>query len=73
MANIISILFGVVALLLAIPAFIPFIGWLNWLIILIAALGAGIGALSDRRTGRNFCLIVMGVSAFRLWIGGGFI
>ena len=73
MANIISILFGLVALALAIVGFIPLLGWLNWLIILIAGVGAIIGFVSSKNSGRNFCLVVMAICAFRLFIGGGII
>ena len=71
MANIIAILFGVIALILAIVGFIPLLGWLNWLIILIAGVGAAIGFASDKNGGRNFCLVVMAICALRLWMGGG--
>lgn len=73
MLNIVSILIGIVALLLAIPSTIPFLGWGNWFVLPIAVLGAGIGALSSRNTGRNFCLIVLVIAIIRLSIGGGFI
>lgn len=71
MANIVSILFGAIALLLAIIGFIPFLGWLNWFIILIAGLGAIFGFISSSNGGRNFCLVVMAICAVRLWMGGG--
>lgn len=73
MANIVSILFGLVALALAIVGFIPLLGWLNWLIILIAGVGAVFGFVSSKNSGRNFCLVVMAICAFRLFIGGGII
>ena len=73
MTNIVSILFGLVALALAIVGFIPLLGWLNWLIILIAGVGAIIGFVSSKNSGRNFCLVVMAICAFRLFIGGGII
>lgn len=71
MANIIAILFGVIALILAIIGFIPLLGWLNWLIILIAGVGVAFGFASDKNGGRNFCLVVVAICAIRLWIGGG--
>ncbi|MEY3940843.1 MAG: hypothetical protein RLZZ604_1303, partial [Pseudomonadota bacterium] len=49
------------------------LGWLNWLIILIAGVGVAFGFISDKSGGRNFCLVVMAICAFRLWIGGGII
>ncbi|MDP3674879.1 MAG: hypothetical protein Q8R44_07265 [Novosphingobium sp.] len=71
MLNIISILLGLVALLLAIPSAIPFLGWGNWIVLPIAILGAGLGALSSKNSGRNFCLVVIVIAVIRLSLGGG--
>lgn len=73
MLNILSILIGLVALVLVIPSAIPFLGWGNWFVLPIAALGAGLGALSSRNHGRNFCLVVLVIAVLRLMLGGGFI
>ncbi len=73
MLNLVSILIGIVALVLAIPSAIPFLGWGNWVVLPIAVLGAGIGALSSSNGGRNFCLIVFLIAVFRLSLGGGII
>jgi uncharacterized membrane protein len=71
MANILAYFFGGFALLLALIAFIPLLGWMNWFIIPIAAVGAICGAVSSSNSGRNFCFIVIGICALRLWLGGG--
>lgn len=73
MLNIISLLIGVVALLFAAIAFIPLLGWANWLIIPFAVVGAGIGAMSSSNMGRNLNLFVIVVGIVRLMIGGGII
>jgi hypothetical protein len=73
MLNLISILIGVVALLLAIPSTIPLLGWGNWFVLPIAVVGAGIGMLSRSKSGRNFCLIVFAIAVVRLMLGGGII
>ena len=73
MRNIISILIGVIALILVIPAFIPLLGWANWIIIPIAVVGLAIGAMSDRTSGRNLNIVVIAVGAGRLLLGGGVI
>jgi hypothetical protein len=73
MLNLASILTGIVALLLAIPATFPFLGWANWVVLPIALVGAGIGALSRSNGGRNFCLIVFALACVRLWLGGGIV
>lgn len=73
MLNIASIIAGIVALALAIPSTIPFLGWGNWIVLPIAALGIGLGALSRSNHGRNFCLIVFAIAVIRLSLGGGVI
>lgn len=73
MLNLLSILLGVIALLLAIPSTIPLLGWGNWIVLPIAVLGAGLGALSGSKGGRNFCLIVFAIAVVRLMLGGGII
>ena len=73
MLNIASILVGIVALVLAIPSTFPFLGWGNWLVLPIALVGVGMGALSRSNTGRNFCLIVFALAVVRLTLGGGII
>jgi hypothetical protein len=73
MLNILSILFGVLALVLALPAFLPLLGWLNWLIIPIAVIGLALGAMSESNMGRNLNIVVIVICAGRLMLGGGFI
>ena len=72
MFNLISLIIGFVALLLAIVAFIPFLGWANWLIIPLAVIGAGVGIISRGTAGRNLNLFVIVVGIVRLALGGGF-
>ena len=71
MLNIVSLIIGVVALVFAAIAFIPLLGWANWLIIPLAVVGAGIGAVSSSNSGRNLNLFVIVVGIVRLMIGGG--
>ena len=52
-------------------AFIPLLGWANWLIIPLAVIGAGIGAVSGGRSWRNLNLFVIVVCIVRLMLGGG--
>lgn len=73
MRNLISILIGLVALVLVVLAFIPLLGWANWLIIPLAVIGAAIGAMSPKTSGRNLNLVVIGAGVLRLMLGGGII
>ena len=71
MLNIISLLIGLVSLALVAIAFIPLLGVANWIIIPIAVVGAGIGAMSSSNMGRNLNLFVIVVGIIRLMLGGG--
>ena len=73
MLNLVSIIIGLVALVCAAVAFIPLLGWANWLIIPLAVVGAGLGAMSGAKTGRNLNLFVIVVGIIRLMLGGGII
>ena len=71
MFNLLSLVVGVIALLLAVIGFVPLLGWLNWFIIPIAIIGAGLGVVSKSTSGRNLNLFVIVVGIVRLSIGGG--
>ena len=71
MFNLVSIIIGFVALICALVAFIPLLGWANWLIIPLAIIGAVIGMLSRGTAGRNLNLFVIVVGIVRLMLGGG--
>ncbi len=71
MFNILSLIIGFVALMLAVIAFIPLLGWANWIIIPLAVIGAGLGMMSRGTAGRNLNLFVIVVGVFRLILGGG--
>ncbi|MFL6848830.1 MAG: hypothetical protein ACJ8EI_10720 [Sphingomicrobium sp.] len=71
MLNLVSLIVGAVALVLALVAFLPLLGWANWLIISLALLGAGIGMVSRGTAGRNLNLFVIVIGVIRLMLGGG--
>ncbi len=73
MLNFVSLIIGIVALVCAAIAFIPLLGWANRLIIPLAVIGAGVGAVSGGTSGRNLNLIVILVGVVRLMLGGGII
>lgn len=72
MLNVISIIIGLVALLFAIPAFLPVLALAYYLIIPLAIVGAVIGAASTSNSGRNLNLFVIVVGVLRLMLTGGF-
>jgi len=81
--GLISVLWGVVAMIWMVLALIPLLGWGNWFLIPFAAVGAIIAAIgilftSNAKTGRaktglvlNGIVIVVGI--IRLGIGGGIV
>jgi hypothetical protein len=71
MFNLVSLIIGVVALIFAVVAFIPLLGWLNWLIIPLAIIGAAVGVISRGTAGRNLNLLVIVIGVVRLMLGGG--
>jgi hypothetical protein len=71
MLNLVSLIIGLVALVFALVAFIPLLGWANWLIIPLAIIGAVVGMLSRGTAGRNLNLFVIVIGIVRLMLGGG--
>jgi hypothetical protein len=71
MFNIASLIIGFVALILALIAFLPLLGWANWLIIPLAIVGAVLGMISRSTAGRNLNLVVIVIGIVRLMLGGG--
>jgi hypothetical protein len=71
--NVISTLWGVITLLLAILALFPFLGWANWFVLILAVIGLIIGAFGQRKTGMVLNGIAILIACFRLFIGGGII
>ena len=71
MFNLVSIIIGAVAFICALIAFLPLLGWANWLIIPLAIIGAGVGMVSSSNAGRNLNLFVIVIGVLRLMLGGG--
>jgi hypothetical protein len=71
MLNIVSILVGLFAALLALVGLIPLLGWVNWFMLPVAFVGLVIGLLSDSNGGRNLNLVVIVIGMLRLMLGGG--
>jgi len=71
MLNLVSLIIGLVALICGAVAFLPLLGWAYWLIIPLAVIGAGIGAMSQGTAGRNLNLFVILIGIVRLTLGGG--
>ncbi len=73
MLNLVSLIIGAVALLFGLAAFLPLLGWANWLIIPLAIIGAVVGMAARGNSGRNLNLFVIVLGVIRLSLGGGII
>ncbi|MBN8813960.1 MAG: hypothetical protein J0J06_00775 [Sphingomonas sp.] len=71
MLNLVSILIGIVLLVFVLVGLIPFLGWLNWLALVIGAVGVLLGALSRHKSGLIFNIVLLLIAAWRLSLGGG--
>jgi hypothetical protein len=71
MFNLVSLIIGFVALILAVIAFVPLLGWANWLIVPLAMIGALFGVISRGKAGRNLNFFVIVVGVIRLILGHG--
>jgi NADH:ubiquinone oxidoreductase subunit K len=81
--GLISLLWGIVAMVLMFVGLVPLLGWSNWLVIPFAGVGAIIAAIgimltSSEKRGRAKAglilnAIVIVVAAVRLSMGGGII
>lgn len=71
MFNLVSVIIGIVALLGAMLAFFPLLGWINWAVVPLALMGGGFGILSRSDTGRRLNGFVLLVAIVRLVIGHG--
>jgi hypothetical protein len=68
--NVISVIIGIVALVIALVGFIPLLGWLNWFVIPGAVVGLVLGLMSKETSGRNINIVVLALAIVRLVLGG---
>lgn len=73
MLNVLSLLIGIAAGIVAVFGLIPFIGWANWFVIPVAGVGLLLGLISSRKEGQILNLVVIAVALVRLTLGGGLI
>ncbi len=71
--NIFSTIFGVVGLVLfVLTMFFPILGAIgSWISLPIGILGLIFGAFSRKKSGRNINIVLIILTVFRLWLGGG--
>lgn len=71
MLRILGTLFGIISLVLMLVAFLPLLGWLNWLVIPFAVIGLIISSLGNANGGRTMNGVAIIVGIIRLVWGGG--
>lgn len=71
MLNIASIFVSVFAGVLLLPGLIPFLGWVNWIMLPFGIVALILGLLSRRNEGRNIAIVILAIGITRLWLGGG--
>lgn len=71
MLNLVSLIIGLVGLVFAAIAFLPLLGWANWLVVPLAVIGAAVGMMSRGSAGRNLNILVIVIGVLRLMLGGG--
>jgi hypothetical protein len=69
--KLIAFLSGIVSLLLMLVAFIPMLGWLNWLFIPFAFIGYIISSSCKSSSGKAMNGMAMIFGLLRLFLGGG--
>lgn len=69
--KIVASFFGIISLLGMLLAFIPLLGWLNWLIIPFAIIGLILSSFSKSSAGRTLCIVAIIFGILRLILGGG--
>jgi hypothetical protein len=69
--NVMSVIIGLMALIIALVGFIPLLGWLNWFAMPGAVVGLVLGLMSRKTSGRNVNLVVLALAIIRLALGGG--
>ncbi|HEV7288204.1 hypothetical protein K9B35_08465 [Sphingomonas sp. R647] len=75
MLNLLSLVTGAVALLIALIGIlpIPLLPLVNWIAFPIAVVGLVFGLLSSGTAGRNLNIVVLVISGLRLFLTGGLI
>ncbi|MDZ4349826.1 MAG: hypothetical protein U1A22_09870 [Xanthomonadaceae bacterium] len=79
--GLLSLLWGIVSLIVMVVAFLPFLGWGNWLVVPFAAAGALFSVISQAltagdgkgraKTGLILNLVALVAGVVRLSLGGG--
>jgi hypothetical protein len=64
-------IFGIISLFGMLLGFIPFLGWLNWLIIPFAIIGLLFSIIGKSNGAMTICIVAIILGMLRLKLGGG--
>ncbi len=73
MFKLLGFIFGLVSLIIMLVAFIPLVGWLNWLNIPIATIGLIFSSIGGSSSGKTMNGMAIIVGVLRLMWGGGIV
>ena len=71
MLQFLSVLIGVVCAALMAPGLLPFLGWVQWGVLLGCVVGVTFGAFCEKKVGLTINIAVGIVAILRLFLGGG--
>lgn len=71
MMNLLSLAIAIVAVAQLWRPFLPFAGWSGWMVIPLALMGLGMGALSERTLGRDLNVLLVVVASILLLLRAG--
>jgi hypothetical protein len=71
--KIIGLILGILSALGMLLAFIPLLGWLNWINIPFAIIGLIFSVISKSKGGTVLCIVAIIFGMIRLALGGGII
>jgi len=66
-------IFAIITVVLMLVAFIPLLGWLNWLVIPFAIVGLLFSVIGKSTGGTVICCVAIVLGMLRLMLGGGII
>ena len=73
MLNAISILIGILSFFPWLIGLIPFLGWINWLVMVGCVIGIIFGAMAKNKAGLYINSTLLVVAIVRIVMGGGII
>lgn len=71
MMQFLSVFIGLVCAVLLVPGLVPFLGWLQWGVLVGCVFGIIFGSFCEKKIGLTINVAVAIVALLRLFLGGG--